>query len=115
MTRLPACLALLLTLSVAGCALPHLEALPGCDYAGREGEERLFVLPSIEEAVGGGTEIYAAPRPASRIHLSSFAYAEELAGRKYKKLGEIAGEDGPYVRWLLEDCRVFYSRAGDDR
>jgi len=113
MKRLRFGLALSIALGVAGCSLPPLELLPQCDYTERQEEERTFVLPSIEEAVGGGTEIYAAPRSATRIRLSTFAYAEELAGRKYKRMEEVTGEDGRYVRWLLEDCRVFYSRSGD--
>jgi len=111
--RLRAGLALCLTLTAAGCALPRLEVLPQCDYAVRHGDERVFVLPTIEEAVGGGTEIYAAPRQDSRIRISSFAYAEELVGKKYKRMEEIPGENGGYVRWLLEDCRVFYTRSGE--
>jgi len=113
MRRSQACLALWFALLVAGCALPQLETLPQCDYAARPGDEFVFVRPTIEEAVGGGTEIYAMPNRDSRIRLSSFAYAEELVGKKYKRLEEIATEDGGYVRWLLEDCRVFYTRSGE--
>jgi len=113
MSRLRTGLALWLALIGGSCALPPLETLSQCNYAAQPGEERVFVLPSIEEAVGGGTAIYAEPKGDARIRLSSFAYAEELAGKRYKRLEEIAAEDGDYVRWLLEDCRVFYTRSGE--
>ncbi len=101
---------LLLVAGLGGCALPPLERLPDCGYAGRdEGEEYVFTLPTMEEQVAGGTDIYTSPDRSSRLFISSRAYVRELAGRRYKGLGEVAGADGPYRQWLLEDCRVFYT------
>lgn len=103
-------------LAAAGCSLPVLEAVPECGYAARTSEaEFVFVLPTIEEYAAGGTDIYAAPRRAARLFVSSFAYSRELAGKKYKRLGEVDGEDGRYEQWLLEDCRLFYTRAAEGK
>lgn len=110
-------LVLLLVLSATGCTRPlRLAELPKCQYANRpSSEERIFVMPTIEEYVAGGTAIYAEPNRASRLRVSSWAYERELAGRKYKRLDEVEGVDGRYVRWLLEDCRLFFTPSGAER
>lgn len=107
---------LLLVGLATACAPPAFEQMPDCGYPYRPSEqERIFVLPTIEEYVAGGTDFYTAPRRGARLHLSSIAYQRELAGRRYKPAGEVAGEDGLYQRWLLEDCRILYTPAAEKR
>ncbi len=110
-------LGLLLMLFAAGCTGPlRLAELPECRYAERPSEEEhIFVLPTIEEYVAGGTPIYREPDRASRARVSSWTYERELAGKKYKRLDEVEGADGRFVRWLMEDCRLFYTPSGTEQ
>jgi hypothetical protein len=104
---------ILSALLAGGCALPPLQQLPDCSYEARPTAEQVFTLPTLEEYAAGGTEIFSAPGRSSRLFISSGSYARELAGKRFKRLGEVSGGDDTYVQWLLEDCRLFYTLAGE--
>lgn len=106
----------LMTLALVGCAPAVLQTMPDCSYGAREGPEYVFVLPSFEEYVhGSGTvRFYVEPSRSAELRLTTFRYEREFAGRRYKLLGSVAGEDGRYRQWILEDCRVLFTPVEQD-